>query len=300
MSNNFTLRRLSTQGDAKKVDLYRIRHADLVIVDGFNARMKTPELRAHIDAMKSFLLTGGSMPPIEVWVNPETGATEVVEGHCRTTAYGELIAANASDVNGEKISEWIDVQAFKGTPAQRKARIVTSNNQLPLSSLELGAVYKSMRDEHGMKPAEIAAEVCKSRAHVDQMLLLIDAPAEVHEAINSGEIAPTEAVKLVREHGQDSGSELESRKEAAGGKKVTAKVAPRKPKQDTNALIQAVRGLVSTIEEGVKERILLGGIEYVEVRADLFAEIIEAAAGLTDEDAGMVSSEEQLSLLEEA
>lgn len=299
MSNNFTLRKLAAQGDAKKVDMYRKRHSDLVVVEGFNARFKTPELRAHIDSMKDFLLSGGSMPPVEVWVNPETGATEVVEGHCRTIAYGELLAANAVDKDGSPIDEWIDVQAFKGTPAQRKARIVTSNNQLPLSALELASVYKSMRDEHGMKPAEIAAEVRKSRGHVDQMLLLIDAPIEVHEAIKSGEIAPTEAVKLVREHGQDSGTELASRKDAAGGKKVTAKVAPRKPKKEASALIQAVRGLVSTIEEGVKERILLGGIEYVEVRADLFAEIIEAAAGFTDEDAGMVSSEEQLSLLED-
>lgn len=220
-----TLRSLSTDKVVKKVDGFKAKLADILIVDGFNIRNDDDELREHIAGIAGAIAAGLPIPPVEVWVNPESGDMELVDGHCRVAAY-RLYAETATDFDG-----WISVTKFEGTPAQRKARTVNSNSQLKLKPIELARAYASLRDEHGMSRLEIAHEVGRSPAHVDQLLLLASATPEVTAAVEAGQISATEAVKLVRDHGQDAPAELERRKEVAkesGKDKVTAKVAPKK------------------------------------------------------------------------
>ena len=220
-----TLRSLATDKIVKKVDGFRARLTDIKIVDGFNERLNDDELREHIAAIAGGIASGLPIPALEVWVNPETGDLELVDGHCRYSAYRQVAEA-MPDFDG-----WVSVTKFEGTPAQRKARIVTSNTQLKLKPVELGRVYLSLREEHGMSRQEIAAEVGRSLAHVDQMILLASAKPEVIAAVESGQISATEAVKLARDHGDDAPAELERRMEVAkesGKEKVTAKVAPPK------------------------------------------------------------------------
>lgn len=217
-----TLRSLATDKIVKKVDGFRAHIKDIHIVDGFNVRIDDDELREHVASIAGSIASGQPIPAIEVWIDPDTGRMELVDGHCRYQAYEQY---------GEAFPEfdgWVSVTKFEGTSAQRKARIVTSNNQLKLLPVELGRVYLSLRDEHGMSRQEIASEVGRSLAHIDQMILLASASPEVIAAVEAGEISATEAVKLARDHGDDAPAELERRKEAAGGGKVTAKVAPKK------------------------------------------------------------------------
>lgn len=220
-----TLRSLSADKIVKKVDGFRARLADIKIVDGFNARHQDDEVREHIAGIAGAIAAGLPIPPIEVWVDPDTGALELVDGHCRHVGYC-LYAEDNPEFDG-----WVSVAKFEGTAAQRKARIVTSNTQLKLKPVELGRVYLSLRDEHGMSRQQIAQEVGRSLAHVDQMILLASAKPEVIAAVESGTISATEAVKLARDHGDQAPAELERRVEAAkeiGKTKVTAKSAPVK------------------------------------------------------------------------
>lgn len=220
-----TLRSLSAEKVVKKVDGFRARLADIKIVDGFNERHQDDEVREHIAGIAGAIAAGLPIPPIEVWVNPETGALELVDGHCRHAGYC-LYAEDNPEFDG-----WVSVAKFDGSAAQRKARIVTSNTQLKLKPVELGRVYLSLRDDHHMSRQQIAQEVGKSLAHVDQMMLLASAKPEVIAAVESGTISATEAVKLARDHGDHAPEELERRVEAAkeiGKAKVTAKSAPVK------------------------------------------------------------------------
>lgn len=274
-----TLRSLSAEKIVKKVDGFRARLADIKIVDGFNVRTNDDELREHIAGIAGAIAAGLPIPPIEVWVDPDTGAIEAVDGHCRHAAY-HLYAESASDFDG-----WVSVVKFDGTPAQRKARTVNSNTQLRLKPVELGRAYLSLRDEHQMSRQEIAQEVGRSLAHIDQMILLASAGVEVIAAVEAGQISATEAVKLARDHGENAPAELERRKEAAkesGKEKVTAKVAPKKKASASpgfvvsaaNALVDSLPSTTSVVERD--------GGQFVEVRLDMLQDLISCVRELKD------------------
>lgn len=223
--NNIASDKLNTA--AKHGDSIRALHSKIKIVNGFNERdFQREDVRLHIASIVAALIAGEPIPALVVWTNPETGDIELVDGECRYWAYDDFAEAYPDRFDG-----YVNVVPFQGTPAQRKAMVAKSNSQLPLDPIQRGRVYLSLRDEHGMSRQEIAAEMGKSLAHVDQLILLAGGSAEVLQAVESGQISSTEAVKLNREFGDDAPAELERRKEAAkeaGKDRVTAKVAPAK------------------------------------------------------------------------
>lgn len=227
--------------DARRGDAIRVNIQAIKVIDGFNVRIDDDELREHVASIAGALTANLPIPPIEVWVNPETGDIELVDGHCRFHAYQQY-AEMTDDFDG-----YISAVKFDGTPGQRRMRIASSNKQLKLKPVELGRLYIDARDIDGLSRQEIAAEAGMSLAHVDQMILLASAKPEVLAAVDAGQISSTEAVKLTREHGEGAVEELERRKEAAkeiGKDKVTAKVAapkaPSRPRVDmvvSNAVV---------------------------------------------------------------
>lgn len=260
MPSIFTLNNIAsdkTNTAAKRGDAVRVQLSAIKVVDGFNVRISDDELREHIAAIAGAISVGLPIPPVEVWVNPKTGDIELVDGHCRVQAY-RVYAETATDFDG-----YVSAVKFEGTPFQRKMRIASSNKQLKLKPIELGKLYLHARDELGATRQQIAAEAGMSLAHVDQHILLASGAEEVHQAVESGEISATEAVKLVRDHGADAPAELERRKEVAaehGKGKVTAKSAapksPSRPKVDmvvSNAVV-----LVKSIRPDILERIQSG------------------------------------------
>lgn len=220
---------------AKRADSIKAQLSKIKIVNGFNERdFQREDVRLHIASIVSSLIAGEPIPALVVWTNPETGEIELVDGECRYWAYTDFAAEYPDKFDG-----YVSVIPYQGTPAQRKAMVAKSNSQLPLDPVQRGRVYLSLRDEHGMTRQEIALEMNKSLAHVDQMILLASGGDEVHQALERKEISATEATKLIRDHGADAPAELERRKEAAkeiGKGKVTAKVAapkaPSRPRID--------------------------------------------------------------------
>ena len=210
---------------AKRGDAIRVNLNAIQVVDGFNVRINDDELREHVAGIAGALAANLPVPPIEVWTNPETGVIELVDGHCRYNAYLQYAEFTP------KFDGYIDAVKFDGTPFQRKMRIASSNKQLKLKPVELGRLYIDARDNLGATRQEIAAEAGMSLAHVDQMIKLAGGSEEIHQAVGDGVISATDAVKLIRDHGDDAPAELERRKEAAkelGKDKVTAKVAAPK------------------------------------------------------------------------
>lgn len=212
---------------AKRGDSIRALLSKIKIVNGFNERdFKREDVRLHIASIVSSLIAGEPIPSLVVWTNPETGDIELVDGECRYWAYTDFAGSYPDRFDG-----YVSVVPFQGTPAQRKAMVAKSNSQLPLDPIQRGRVYLSLRDDHGMSRQEIAVDMGKSLAHVDQLILLAGGSTEVIQAVESGQISSTEAVKLTREFGDDAPAELERRQEAAkelGKSKVTAKVAAPK------------------------------------------------------------------------
>ena len=278
----FTLNNIASDKEntaAKRGDSIRVNLNAIQVVDGFNVRINDDELREHVAGIAGALAANLPVPPIEVWTNPETGVIELVDGHCRYNAYLQYAEFTP------KFDGYIDAVKFDGTPFQRKMRIASSNKQLKLKPVELGRLYIDARDNLGATRQEIAAEAGMSLAHVDQMIKLAGGPEEIHQAVGDGVISATDAVKLIRDHGDDAPAELERRKEAAkeiGKDKVTAKVAapkksaaPSRPRIDlvvSNAVV-LINGLGKPLEDAVSSA---ESPEMIEVNAMAMADLIMA------------------------
>lgn len=274
-------------------DLFKVTHDKIQVEQGFNERHDRQELQDHINGMVEFLRAGGDLPPIVLDAD-----LRVRDGHCRHAAYGIRIAAG-------EIAEDAPIYflPFRGTDVDAIALIASSNNGLALTPMERSRVYKRLSDA-GLSNTEIANKVGRSRAHVDQMLLLAGATEEVHERINSGQVSPTEAVKIVREHGANAGEVIKeaaekSAKGKATGKSVSRAKSEKQGDHKFRSLLQACRGVIKAIPEEIRERIILGTLNELIVDASLFAEIIEAAAAYPEEVEFAGANDDQLDMLKE-
>lgn len=199
-------------GDIKRADAMKVRFADLHVEPGFNVRLGSPELEAHIEEITAYILAGGVLPPLEVRPREE-GGVWIVDGHCRTAAYGRAIERGAP-------IEWIDVRGFQGNDVDRVARIATSNEGLKLSQLEVALLYKRLRGMGNDVP-QIAKLVNKTRQYVEAALKLADANKDVQEMVATGKVSPSVAVQSVRKHGEKAGDALKGQLQAAEAKGVT-------------------------------------------------------------------------------
>lgn len=276
----FTLHNIASDKEnstAKRADSIKVLHSKIQIVNGFNERdFKREDVRLHIASIVSSLIAGEPIPALVVWTNPDTGEIELVDGECRYWAYSDFAAAFP-----ERFDGYVAAIPYQGTPAQRKAMVAKSNSQLPLEPVQRGRVYLSLRDEHGMTRQEIALEMNKSLAHVDQHLLLATADPLVTAAIDAGIISATEAVKLTRDHGTDAPAELERRKEAAkeiGKEKVTAKVAaPKAPSRSkVDMVVSNAVVLVNGLDPAIIEACDQPHTASVSVSAHALADLIMA------------------------
>jgi hypothetical protein len=303
----FTLNNIASDKEntaAKRGDAIRAQLSKIKIVNGFNERdFKREDVRLHIASIVASLIAGEPIPSLVVWTNPETGDIELVDGECRYWAYTDF-----AETYPDRFDGYVSVVPFQGTPAQRKAMVAKSNSQLPLDPIQRGRVYLSLRDDHGMTRQEIALDMNKSLAHIDQHILLASGSEEIHQAVERKEISATEATKLIRDHGSDAPAELERRKEAAkeiGKDKVTAKVAaPKKASAKREwpvNLVASSRAIAGSLGEGLLQAVVLGNSsELVEIRADLLAELLMAIGDIAEEELPDAPNTAQLDMLGEA
>lgn len=299
----FTLNNIASDKnnlDARRGDAIRVNINAIKVVDGFNVRINDDELREHVAGIAGALTANLPIPPIEVWVNPESGDIELVDGHCRFHAYQQY-AEMTADFDG-----YISAVKFDGTPGQRRMRIASSNKQLKLKPVELGRLYIDARDIDGLSRQEIAAEAGMSLAHVDQMILFAGGGSrEIHEAVDRKEISATEATKLIRDHGEDAPAELERRKEAAkelGKGKVTAKVAepkkvaPSRPRVDL--VVSCAVVLVNKLDEIDLARCDDPVDTKIEVSSHALADLIQAVNDMR-ESGKALDADKQMELIGE-
>jgi len=213
-------------GTARRADAMKLRIEDIHEEPGFNLREEGPELEASIAALAEYIAGGGMVPALEVRPR-EGGGVFVVDGHRRRRAY-LMVADRIRDASGEL---WIPIVAFNGNDAERTARIISSAEGRALSPLEIARGYKRLT-AFGWTPAEIAAKVGKTRQHVDSLLILANANADVQALVRDGAVAATSAVDAVRKHGERAGGVLGSaveRAKEAGKAKATAGTIKGKP-----------------------------------------------------------------------
>lgn len=222
MANSF--KQMTKSGLIKRTDtgMFISLH-DIHVREGFNKRHDDDErTRLADDDLFQYLMNGGTVPPLEVIARDE-GGVWVVEGHRRRRCYARCAEAG-------KPVDRIHIMPFSGSDVQRLARIMTSNNQLPLSDIEQAAVIQELHNAFNQTTSEIAKLVNKSVATVEKLLTLSTANYDVQQEVKSGAVSVDVAVDRVREYGEQAGQVLQHDKAVAaaqGKTKVTrSSIAP--------------------------------------------------------------------------
>lgn len=271
----------------KRADAMKVRIEDIHEEPGFNLRREGEDLQASIDALAAHIQAGGMVPPLEVRPR-DAGGVFVVDGHRRRRAYLQ-IADEIRDATGEV---WIPVVAFVGNDAERVARIMTSAEGRSLSSLEIADGYRRLAG-FGWSADDIARKVGKTRQHVDQLLILSNANADVQAMVSRGEVSATSAIDAVRKHGEAAGAKLDAAvtdAKAQGKKKATAgaikgKALPAKLVDEMTAAHDALIGSLSVEARATIETLHLSDTAaptMVEVPAVTLLELIAIAEVVKD------------------
>jgi len=185
-----------------KTFLVPVEH--IYIEPGFNIRDLDPE---HVEAIRQGYDAGQPIPPITVKTTPQ--GFKVLDGHHRYSA------AQLAGVTR------IECKEFAGTDADIVALMVTSSQGKNLSPIERGRAYQRLINM-GRDVAEIAQLVKRSRADVDNHLLLMSAGDVVLKAVNAGVVGSSAVVAELRKSGAEGVATVEAAVKVATeqGKKV--------------------------------------------------------------------------------
>lgn len=198
-----------TEMSAKKTFLVPL--AELYVEPGYNVREID---QAHVDEFRDAFIAGEFVPPLAVQVTDK--GIKIIDGHHR---YHGAVMATAS---GHEIAR-LECKDFSGSEADRIAFMVTSSQGKTLAPLERAAAYQRLINQ-GWTPAEVAKKVKRSAADVDQHLQLLDCSDGLIAMVKSGEVAPTTAVALSRQHGTQAETIAHAqmaKAKAAGKSKLT-------------------------------------------------------------------------------
>jgi ParB/RepB/Spo0J family partition protein len=247
-----TFKQMIQDGTIKRADAMKVRIADIHEEPGFNLRREGEDLQSSIDALTDYIVGGGMLPPIEVRPR-DAGGVWIVDGHRRRRAYLQAIARGIP-------VEWIEVRAFVGNDVDRVARIMTSAEGRELSALETAAGYKRLT-AFGLSPEDIGAKVNKTRQHVDQLLILANANADVQQMVAEGTVSATLAIDVVRKHGDGAGEFL--RGKGADKAKVTAGAI--KPKALPRDVVDDMEQRIAKFAESIpaSERAVIFGASAI-------------------------------------
>lgn len=202
-----------TETTVKKTFLVPL--TELYVEPGYNVREIDEE---HVAEFRDAFIAGEFIPPLAVQVTEH--GVKVIDGHHRY--YGAKMATES----GHEIAR-LECKDFSGSEADRIAFMVTSSQGKALSPLERAAAYQRLLNQ-GWTNTEIAKKVKRSTADVDQHLQLLECGDSLIEMVKAGEVAPTTAVALSREHGSKAGAvahEQMQKAKAAGKSKLTRSAA---------------------------------------------------------------------------
>jgi len=196
-------------------DLYMLSPAIITEEAGWNARIEGPELDAHIRQLADSIKEIGVQEPVTVYQKNDT--IILTNGHCRLMAVKLAISEGA-----EILSIPCRVEERHANDADRVLSMITRNSGKPLSQLEQSSVVKRLI-AFGWKTSQIAQKTGFSVTHVQDLLILGGATAEVSQMVAAGEVSATTAIKQVKKHGDKAAGRLQEAAKTSGATRVTEK-----------------------------------------------------------------------------
>lgn len=204
---------------------FSVKIEDIHFRPGFNHREEGPRLDRELQLKAQFTFDNGidNMPQLKVEPREE-GGVWAVDGHCRTRATRIAIEMGAKPkIQSKDGNVWMPVKPFIGDELARNFEVISSQNNLNLSPLELAHGFKTVRDL-GATATDIAKRTGYDRQYVDQMLVLSSGGPDIHEMVRAGLVSADIAQDFIRKHGDQAAAELRKEYENAksqGKTKVT-------------------------------------------------------------------------------
>lgn len=191
--------------------------------EGWNVRFDFGEIEELAKSIK-YQATEGGVPggllnAIRI-KRKEGGRFELIDGDRRMTAVELLIKwAGEGNLKGYDFPDGIAaVIVAKGQDDLRSLiQMFEANSGKAFLPMEEAAAYKRMR-EAGMSLEQIGQAVGRNHVHVNNTLALLEAPAELQEAVKKGEVGGTLAKKIavVGRGNKAKAAELTKAAKAAG------------------------------------------------------------------------------------
>lgn len=218
---------LKIKGAGGSSDLWKVPVTALKVLPGFNVRLPGQELEDHIEYLANSILEEGfnhsrPLAALVLEIDGELGIY-VYDGHCRLDGTHRAIA--------------------KGSTIQTLPVIVTDGKRVNLDDLyvmvhnlnkgkelapfEIGVLCKRLW-KNGHDEKTIGRRMNIKPQYVDGLLRLVSAPKPLVDAVTSNELAASEAIKMLRTHGNGKVvEELElMRKRALAELQAKAPAAP--------------------------------------------------------------------------
>jgi ParB family transcriptional regulator, chromosome partitioning protein len=177
---------------------------DLLLFDDDAVTLVTDEKHPLYDERVGFeptesmilnVMVNGVIEPIIVWKDTESGKTFVVDGRQRVKSCRE---ANKRIRKAGGDPHRIPAIVKRMDPGTSVGVMITLNEQRTADT-PLNLARKADRMiELGKTEEEVAIAIGKSTATVKNLLRLLDAPAAVRNAVDSGKIAASDAYKLAK------------------------------------------------------------------------------------------------------
>lgn len=205
-------------------DMWQVEVSLLKVLPNFNVRIKDAGYEEHIRRLADSMKEEGFYQdkPLAGYVAKEgTGQTiYVTDGHCRLEAVKLAISEGA-----EIIRVPVVVARAGSSMEDLTVALVRANDGKPLSPLEIAIVCKRLV-RFNWETKEIARRLGFSQNYVEGLLLLISAPAEVREMVESNAVSASTAIAALREHGEKAFDKLQEgleKAKAKGKDRVTSK-----------------------------------------------------------------------------
>ena len=135
-----------------KVTSFAVDPRIMQVEDGFNGRPLDPD---HVEAMAKSYANGATVPALDVTV--DDGVVTIRDGHHRRA--GAMLAIS----RGAEIRT-LECRHFRGNDADRVMLMITSQQGLPMTPLQLGVQYRKMVG-FGWPRSQIADRAGKSAQH---------------------------------------------------------------------------------------------------------------------------------------
>jgi len=202
----------------KSGSLLRVPVDQIVFMPGFNLRIDNEAYRAGIEELANSIEMEGyyDSHPLSCFAGELDGVAKVIviDGHRRKMAVDLL---NSRGANIETMP--VVLKKPTSTDLDLAVSLDKENNAVQLTMLERAVLALRML-KSGMDRDEIAERLGKTKRHVDDLLVLIEAPKPVRDLVRDGTVAAYTAIaKMRREGGAEKIVELAAKTEAKAAEK---------------------------------------------------------------------------------